>query len=140
MGNGSQPERGFNVGDLVWYLRPPNTGDKLDSRWLGPAEVVERKSKRGYAIRVKPGFVMDAPLAFLKKYVPDVYSGQGVLMHFHKRTTQETPLAPVEYVVDRIVGHKQLQDGTWRFLTKWVGNATKLGSPFPVSSRNITRI
>ncbi len=71
---------------------PPHTGDKLDSQWLGPAEVVERKSKRGYAIRIKPGLVIDSPLVFLKRYIPDVYSGEEVLMHFHTRTPPKTCL------------------------------------------------
>ncbi len=35
----SVPERTFKPGDEVWYLRPPQTGDKLDSRWVGPAKL-----------------------------------------------------------------------------------------------------
>ncbi len=31
------------VGDKVWYLRPPDSGSKLDGQWLWPAVVVARE-------------------------------------------------------------------------------------------------
>ena len=43
----SQPERIFKPGDLIWYYRPPPTGDKLDSKWLGPGVVVRRERVAG---------------------------------------------------------------------------------------------
>ncbi len=114
---------------LFGISAPPPTGDKLDSQWLGPAEVVERTSKRGYAIRIKPGLVIDSPFVFLKKYIPDVYSGEEILMHFHKRTPLKTGLEADETTVERVVGHKQLGDGSWRFLTKWEGERERTWEP-----------
>jgi hypothetical protein len=80
------PERVFAPGDLVWYFRPENTGDKLDSRWLGPAKIIARKSKRGYTVQLKPGEMTDAPLVFLKPYEVDQYSGKPQELHVHQRT------------------------------------------------------
>ena len=57
-------ETTFAPGDVVWYLRPPNTGDKLDSRWLGPAKVIERTGTRSYKVEVKHGKIVDSPLVF----------------------------------------------------------------------------
>jgi hypothetical protein len=101
----------------------------LDSRWLGPGDIVERRSKRGYAVRVKEGFVIDAPLVFLKAYIPDVYSGFETLMHFHKRTPQNLEEIPEELQVESIVGHKNLSNGSWRFLTKWCGDNEETWEP-----------
>ena len=36
----------FAVGDVVWYRRPPNSGDKLDSRWIGPGKVIAREGEK----------------------------------------------------------------------------------------------
>ena len=32
----------LDIGYKVWYRRPEGSGDKLDSRWLGPALVKAR--------------------------------------------------------------------------------------------------
>ena len=48
----------FLVGDLVWYQRPPDSGDKLASRWIGPAKVVAREGENSYKIEVKPGYFL----------------------------------------------------------------------------------
>ena len=46
----------FSSGDLVWYLRPADSGDKLATRWIGPAMVVAREAENSYVIEVKPGY------------------------------------------------------------------------------------
>ena len=56
----------FVVGDVVWYRRPPKSGDKLDSRWIGPGTVVAREGESSYEIEIKPGVTMKAPRTFLK--------------------------------------------------------------------------
>ena len=54
----------FQVGSSVWYRRPEGTGDKLDSRWLGPALVKGREGKRSYVIELKPGTEIKAHGSF----------------------------------------------------------------------------
>ena len=58
----------LKIGDKVWYRRPENAGDKLDSKWLGPAKVVERIGDLSYVIEVKPGYTMKAHITYLKLY------------------------------------------------------------------------
>ena len=123
------PEKVFKPKDLVWYLRPQIIGDKLESRWLGPAPVVQRVSKRGYTIEVKPGKIIHAPLVFLKGYVPDVYAGLKAQLHFHTRTAMALPPADDEWEVDRLIQHKIGTDGRLMFLTKWKGYASPTWEP-----------
>ena len=58
----------LQVGDLVWYKRPENSGEKIDSRWIGPGIVKAREGERSYLIEVKPGVDMTAHRSFLKPY------------------------------------------------------------------------
>ncbi len=125
----NEPERIFNPGDLVWYHRPPRTGDKLDSRWLGPAKTLLRKSLRGYVIQLKEGKELDAPLVFLKKYVVDQYSGIKAKLFFHTRTPISAPLREDEHIVEKILRHQTMPNGELRFLTKWVGSVDTTWEP-----------
>ena len=45
-------EKSFAVGEQVLILIPDSTSSKVFSRWLGPANVVEKKSPHSY-INVK---------------------------------------------------------------------------------------
>ena len=56
----------FLVRDLLWYQRSADSGDKLASRWIGPAKVVPREGVNSYWIEVKPGYFMASPRGFLK--------------------------------------------------------------------------
>ena len=42
----------FAVGDIIWYRRPPNSGDKLDSRWIYPGKVIAREGDKSYEIEL----------------------------------------------------------------------------------------
>ena len=57
----------FKKGDKVWYFRPEKTGDKLSSRWLGPATVDSRVGDSSYVIWVKPDKSMSVHRHFLKE-------------------------------------------------------------------------
>ena len=61
----------FQVADLVWYLRPEDAGDKLDSRWLGPGVIVARIGGNSYEVELKPGFTVNAHRSALKAFVKD---------------------------------------------------------------------
>ncbi len=62
-------------------------------------------------------------------------------MHFHMRTPLKTGLEADETTVHRVAGLKQLDDGSWRFRTKWKGEREKEpGNKFLISSRTTTRI
>jgi hypothetical protein len=76
----------LQIGAKVWYRRPEGSGDKLDSRWLGPAVVTAREGVRSYLIELKPGTQIKAHRSFLKEFVEDVFNGQPIPLFFHQRT------------------------------------------------------
>lgn len=98
---------------------PPNTGDKLDGRWIGPAKILRRTGVRSYDIQVKPDYIMSAPLVFLKPFITDTYSGVPTHLFYHTRTPISVPIQEDENVVKKIHKHKREPDGTYKFLTSW---------------------
>ena len=118
----------FKVGDLVWYLRPPNSGNKLDSRWLGPAAVVRRDNDRSYEIELKPQYFIKAPRNLLKAYVEDRVVGRPTELFVHRRTEPGDDLLPDEWNVEKILDHK-IEKGQYKFLTQWEGSDEKTWEP-----------
>jgi hypothetical protein len=55
-------------GTLVWYKRPEGSGEKMDSRWIGPGVVKNREGERSYLVEIKPGVQIKAHRSFLKEY------------------------------------------------------------------------
>ena len=111
----------LKVGDLVWYLRPPNSGGKQDSRWLGPAAIVEREGERSYVVELKPQYYMKAPRSMLKLYKQDTVIGKPMEMYYHRRTEPVEEAMPDEWLVDKILEHK-VERGQFKFLTQWQGS------------------
>ena len=67
------------IGDWVWMLRPKGTHvSKLDTWWVGPAELIQRVSNMSYQIRVKPAVVQDVHMDQRKPY-----TGRGVDVVYH---------------------------------------------------------
>ena len=61
----------FSPGDKVWYRRPPGSGGKMDSRWLGPALVKIRIGAQSYTITIKPNSEITSHDSFFKLYQSD---------------------------------------------------------------------
>ena len=70
----------------MWYEPPSDSGDKLASRWIGPAKVVAREGENSYQIEVKPGFLMEAHRGALKAYTPEKFSDNPIQLFYHRRT------------------------------------------------------
>jgi hypothetical protein len=113
----------LKVGTKVWYRRPENSGEKLDSRWIGPGVVTNREGDRSYVVEVKPGLEMKAHRSFLKEYIEPEVFGKGRPLYYFRRTEKEEEALPDEWEVDKILKHRLGRDGQWEFLTKWVGCA-----------------
>ena len=111
----------LEVGSIAWYRRPEGTAGPLDSRWLGPVKIVARVGEPSYEIEVKPGLIVGAPRAFLKPYVKEIWNGDPIPLHYHRRTILDEDVLPEEYIVDKIIGHKVLANGEVKFHTLWVG-------------------
>jgi hypothetical protein len=74
----------YQAGDLVWALRPRNTGvTKFETWWVGPAEVVRRTGALSYEVRVKPNVVMDLHCDQLKPFLWDRLQGDHVELFHH---------------------------------------------------------
>eukprot|EP00667_Euglena_gracilis_P030272 EG_transcript_41574 len=112
----------LQVGAKVWYLRPPNAGDKLDSKWLGPGVVVAREGESSYVVEIKPGHRLKAPRRSLKVYVDDIFGGEPLPLYYHKRTVRDPDAEPDEWITEEILSHRRTPQGTWEFKTKWKGS------------------
>ena len=55
---------------------PPNSGNKLDTRWVGPGVVVRREGEYSYVVKVRPDTEMSVHRSFLKLYIEDDLVGK----------------------------------------------------------------
>jgi hypothetical protein len=115
-------------GDKVWYRRPENTGGKMDTRWIGPAKMVAREGEESYEIELLDGVFKKTPRRFLKPYVEDKWNGSPKPLFYHRRTVPEPRVRPGDQEVDKILGHRTLNNGCEEFLTQWVGETEREAS------------
>jgi len=54
----------FSMNAMVWYKRPENSGNKLDSRWIDPGIIKARECEHSYVIGIKPGVEMKVHRCF----------------------------------------------------------------------------
>ena len=111
----------FKRGDEVYYRRPEGSGNKLDSRWIGPALVVAREGEHSYTIEIKEGVVIKAHRTFLKKSFNNHTMGQGTPLFYHRRTVVDPQMLVDEWVVDKILKHRMTPEGKIEFYVKWLG-------------------
>eukprot|EP00667_Euglena_gracilis_P014314 EG_transcript_14814 len=96
----------LKLGTQVWYRRPEGSGEKLDSRWIGPGIIKAREGERSYVIEIKPGMEMKVHRSFLKEYKEPEVFGEGVPLFFFKRTEKEEEAMPDEWEVEKILNHR----------------------------------
>ena len=82
--------------------------------------MIAREGADSYQIEVKPGKVMGSPRNFLKGYIKDEFSEHPIELFFHRRTPVDLEGAPDEYILEKILGHKEV-DGKVFFEVKWEG-------------------
>ena len=125
----------LRVGDKVWYLRPPDAGNKLDTKWIGPVPIVAREGEHSYVVETKPGHRVSALRKALKLCVPDNFGGEPVPLFYHQRTVPDPDAEPDEWRVEKILGHRKNASGGEEFKTKWEGSDRitwePLGNFFP---------
>ena len=119
----------FLAGEKVWYLRPENSGNKLDSRWLGPALVISREGIFSYVVEIKPDYRVKAHVTALKPYKEDVVLGEPTPLFYHRRTVPDPEAAPDEWIVEEILEHRLERDGSYKFLTKWQASEERTWEP-----------
>ena len=108
-----------NPHSLEW-LESKTDGAKLNPRWLGPFEVIEKVNNNVYRLRL-PDSYSGSPvinISHLRKYkepAPGETRTQLIDGAFRK---EESP----EYEVERILGHKRVGSRkALRYLVQWVG-------------------
>lgn len=117
----------------VWYRRPEGTGDKLDSRWLGPGVVTGREGEHSYVVEIKPGVNIKAHRSFLKPYWEDKVEGEAIPLYFHLRTVVDPEAQPDEWTVEKILRHRVGPGGKLEFLTQWRGYGVEDSTWEPVN-------
>ena len=118
------PPTPYQVGDWVWMLRPKGSHvSKLDTWWVGPAEVIQRVGDMSYQIRVKPGVIQDVHMDQLKPYTGDRVEGEAIELFHHMTGYIPMETGEEEWNVEKILKHRKGKGGSWEFLTKWEGAA-----------------
>ena len=107
-------------GQKVWYRRPEGSGNKLDSRWLGPALITKRIGQNSYEVQVGEENFLTAHTSYLKAYVKDDFGGKPIPLFLHKRTIVDEEAQPDEWEVDKIVD-VTYKNGIPHFKVHWKG-------------------
>ena len=92
----------FHTGQKVWYLRPEKSGEKLDSRWVGPCEILQRISQHGYEVQVTDQSKVSTNVQYLKPYKEDPFGGEPLPLYHHRRTVPDPEARPDEWEVDEV--------------------------------------
>ena len=106
-------------GTKVWVLRREGSGTKLDTRWIGPAKVLEQKGANSYRL-LMDGKTLDAQMKHLRLYQENFTLGQFTPLFWHRRIEIEIEAEPTEGTVEKILDHR-LIDGRPQFLVRWGG-------------------
>lgn len=129
---GATNPKEFVLGQRVWYRRPEGAGEKLDTRWLGPALVTAREGEHSWLIEIKPGVHIKAHQSFLKPFWEDTVYGDPIPLFYHQRTVVDPEAQPDEWVVEKILRHRIGPDGNLEFYTHWRGYSEEDSSWEPV--------
>ena len=102
---------GLPIGTKVWYRRPPGSGGKLDTRWMGPGEILAREGDHSYVVEIGPTGTIKAERAYLKEYKEDSQNESPKPMFYHRRTVAPILKELTHVRVNRITGHTLGDDG-----------------------------
>ena len=102
----------YLVGSLVWLLKAPSHSSqaKLEARWRGPLQVVERTGERSYVVGDAHGGKTAAHIDQLKPYTPLGEVGELAGLDL-----------PPPKLVERIMNHRGTTPSQWEFLVWWRG-------------------
>ena len=88
--------------------KTPESGNKLDTRWIRPGVVVAKEGESSYQIEIKPGHTIGAHGGALKFYTPDKHTESFIKMFYHRRTPTDPEGAPDEFILEKILGHEEV--------------------------------
>ncbi len=84
----------------------------MRSNWIGPCTVLRRESQSSYMIEVKPDVSFAAHTDDLKEYIGPEEGAAGLPLNYYQLTKTPEEALPDEFIVDRLVDHRILPDGT----------------------------
>ena len=121
----------FEVDDRVWYLRPRGKpGEKLETYWIGPCRVAERRSDHGYVVDIDTNTQQEAHRSQLKPYIEDVWSGRPVkLFRFRRAVVDNEDVQPDQWTIKKVEGHRRGADGYPEFKVEWDGSDERTWEP-----------
>ena len=114
----------LEVGRKVWYRPEPQPGrDKLEPTWKGPGTVRERIGAHSYVVELAPGKGQEAHRSQLRPHIEDKHTGETFPLYYFtgKAPVLEASLAPDEWVVESVDGHRMSKQGEPEFLIRWRG-------------------
>ena len=119
----------LEVGSKVWWLRPRGqTGDKLETEWVGPCKILGRKSAHTYTIENRAGHTVDAHRCQLKPHREDTHHHEPLALFHFKQAISDTEAGIQEWEVEAITAHK-FENAELKFLVKWAGHEQKTWEP-----------
>ena len=119
----------LTVDQKVWYLRPRGrSGEKLESYWIGPCVVRERRGEHSYVVEVEPGRLQEAHRSQLKEHFDDVH-GEAIKNFHYRQAIPVEDAAMDEWNVEAIEDHKIGEDGYPEFLVRWEGSDERTWEP-----------
>ena len=109
----------YKPAQLVWVWRPDRR-DKLSTFWTGPHKISRRVGHSVWEVDVG-NKCRNVHEAQMQPWYPPV-EGEASPLHHHMLTDDpEGPAAPDEWLVEKILRHRQRPDGSYEFLTRWQG-------------------
>ena len=117
------------VGCLAWYLRPRGRpGEKLETYWVGPCPVLQRVGDHSYVVELEPGRHQHCHRSQLKEHMLDPL-GPPVKLYQYRQAKQEVAVAPDDWLVEKILGHRRGPTGDLEFHVQWEGSRQKTWEP-----------
>jgi hypothetical protein len=114
----------FQVGQLVWVVRPkPLGGHKLQTWWVGPFPIKERRGMSSFAVEFAPGNLLEVHVDQLKPWKGGAFQGDGIPMSY--RHMDPPHVLPMK--VSKVLAHRDV-DGDCEFLVRWEGTTAACDS------------
>ena len=104
-----QERTGFHVGDLVWAYKPTSLSSqsKLEAKWLGPFQVVQKLGHRSYNLQDRRGTQLQVHVDQLKPYM--ALGEHAELAGF----------VGWDKILQQVLGVREGPDGEWEYLARW---------------------
>jgi hypothetical protein len=103
----------YGIGEKVWYMRLQNKSANLQSKFVGPCEILRRVGQGSYLVRTKPGHTQHAHDDQLQRYQEDIYARGCKQLHYYKGSSRDIDWQTDEYEVEKTLAHqRKMENGS----------------------------